>query len=228
MPRVLVVDDEPAIRRVLRAYLERDGFDVAEAADGVAALAAVRTRRPDALLLDIGLPDLDGLEVMHRARQGYPDLPVLLVTARAEEVDLLVGLGAGADDYVSKPFSPREVVARLRAVLRRSRPGTATGLLRFPHLVIDPARREVIRDGAPVTLTALEFDLLAHLAAHPGHVLTRRQLLDAVWGPGWVGDERVVDVHIRALRQALGDDAAAPTIIGTSRGVGYRFLEAPC
>ncbi len=228
MPRVLVVDDEPAIRRVLRAYLERDGFDVAEAADGVAALAAVRTRRPDALLLDIGLPDLDGLEVMHRARQGYPDLPVLLVTARAEEVDLLVGLGAGADDYVSKPFSPREVVARLRAVLRRSRPGTATGLLRFPHLVIDPARREVIRDGAPVTLTALEFDLLAHLAAHPGHVLTRRQLLDAVWGPGWVGDERVVDVHIRALRQALGDDAAAPAFIGTSRGVGYRFLEAPC
>lgn len=230
MPRVIVVDDEAAIRRVLRAYLERDGFEVEEAADGTQTLDATRRRRPDALLLDIGLPDLDGLEVMRRARQTYPDLPVLLVTARAEEVDLLVGLGAGADDYVSKPFSPREVVARLRAVLRRSRPApiVGPGPARFPHVTVDPARREVTCDGNPVELTALEFDLLAHLAAHPGHVLTRRQLLDAVWGPGWVGDERVVDVHVRALRQALGDDASAPAIIGTSRGVGYRFLESPC
>ncbi|SPT53400.1 Staphylococcal respiratory response protein A [Actinomyces bovis] len=187
MPLVLVVDDESGIRRVLRAYLERDGFQVIESADGAGALAELHAKSFDAVLLDIGLPDVDGLEVMRRARQTRADLPILLVTARAEEIDLLVGLGAGADDHVSKPFSPREVVARLRAVLRRCAPGVAStqAPLRFPHVVIDTDRREVQRDGLKVSLTALEFDLLTYLCANPGRVLMRRQLLDAVWGPGW-------------------------------------------
>jgi DNA-binding response OmpR family regulator len=227
--RVLVVDDEPRIRSVLRAYLEADGFEVSEAATGREALqAATDAARPPALvLLDVGLPDLDGLEVLRTVRQNS-DLPVVLVTARAEEVDKLVGLGVGADDYVTKPFSPREVVARVRAVLRRTGGGQAPvaeeRVHRFDGLRIDEHRHEVVLDGTPVQLSALEFSLLVALASSPGRVYSRAQLLEQVWGYDFYGDERVVDVHVRNLRKALRDDAAAPRLIGTVRGVGYKFL----
>ena len=228
--RVLVVDDEAGIRQVLRGYLEREGFEVTEAPDGGSALrlaAAPGRQAPDVVLLDVGLPDLDGLEVLRRLR-AVSDVYVILVTARVEEVDRLVGLGVGADDYDTKPFSPREVVARVKAVLRRARPPTPDHeQLVFPGLVLDVGRREVTRDGRAVDLSALEFDLLTMLMSAPGRVFTRRQLLERVWGQDWYGDERVVDVHIRGLRAKLGDDAAAPAYIGTVRSVGYRFLPDP-
>ena len=230
--RVLVVDDEARIRTVLRAYLEAEGFAVSEAASGREALkgaAAEANRRPMLVLLDVGLPDLDGLEVLRAIRQTS-DVPVILVTARAEEVDKLVGLGVGADDYVTKPFSPREVVARVRAVLRRA--GAAPGpggvapptVNEFEGLRIDEARHEVVLDGRSVELSALEFSLLVALASSPGRVYSRAQLLEQVWGYDFYGDERVVDVHIRGLRKLLHDDATSPRLIGTVRGVGYKFL----
>jgi DNA-binding response OmpR family regulator len=228
--RVLVVDDEARIRTVLRAYLEADGFAVSEAATGAEALQQVAdpAQPPGLVLLDVGLPDVDGLEVLRTIRRSS-DVPVILVTARAEEVDKLVGLGVGADDYVTKPFSPREVVARARTVLRRARPDTDTGregppVHRFDGLSIDEGRREVLLDGSPVALSALEFDLLVALADAPGRVFSRAQLLEKVWGYDFYGDERVVDVHIRNLRKQLADDATAPRVIGTVRGVGYKFL----
>jgi DNA-binding response OmpR family regulator len=229
--RVLVVDDEAGIRKVLRAYLEREGFVVDEASDGPAALTHLEDgpgTTPDLVLLDIGLPGIDGLEVLRRVR-SRSDVYVLLVTARAEEVDRLVGLGVGADDYITKPFSPREVVARVKAVLRRPRgvPADGTTVIGGAGLAVDEQRREVRRDGQEVELSALEFDLLALLARSPRRVFTRQQVLEQVWGPHYVGDERVVDVHIRSLRQRLGDDAGQPRFIGTVRGVGYRFLGDP-
>lgn len=231
--RVLVVDDEQQIRAVLCAYLVNDGFDVVEAATGTEAMALVTSTEPpvDLVLLDVGLPDLTGLEVLARVR-ATSDVPVILITARAEEVDKLVGLSVGADDYVTKPFSPREVVARVRTVLRRvSRPvAAATGLdeaLHFDGLSIDPRTREVVVDGRPVPLSALEFDLLLALASDPGRVFSRAQLLERVWGYDFYGDERVVDVHVRSMRAALGDDATRPRYLGTVRGVGYRFLPRP-
>lgn len=235
MTRILIVDDEPQIRVVLRAYLEREGFAVDEAETGAEALRLFGLHGHDLVLLDVGLPDIDGLEVLRRIRvtsQVY----VVMVTARVDEVDLLVGLSVGADDYVTKPFSPREVVARVRAVLRRGRDAAgpaspeaeaASQALRFAGLIIDPERREVTNDAGPVELSALEFDLLAALASAPGRVFSRAQLLERVWGYSFFGDERVVDVHIRNLRRTLGDDAGAPTIIGTVRGVGYKFLRDP-
>ena len=230
---VLVVDDEPQIRTVLRAYLERDGYRVVEAGTGAAALREATAPDPPVLvLLDIGLPDTDGLEVLRRLRTTST-VPVILVTARAEEVDTLVGLSVGADDYVTKPFRPREVVARVGTVLRRARPADpAAGaeqepVLRFPGLSIDPGRREVVTDGRPVDLSALQFDLLLALARSPGRVFSRRQLLETVWGYDYVGDERLVDVHVRTLRRSLGDDAAAPRVVGTVRGVGYKLLLDP-
>lgn len=236
MVQVLVVDDEPQIRVVLRAYLEREGYAVDEAATGKEALAHAAALRPDLVLLDIGLPDLDGLEVLRQLRMTS-DVYVVMVTARAEEVDLLVGLSVGADDYISKPFSPREVVARVKTVLRRGRstpePATATtpvpvaSAWRFAGLAIDSERREVRAGEGLVELSALEFDLLVALASSPGRVFSRAQLLERVWGYAFFGDERVVDVHVRNLRRALGDDAAAPAIIGTVRGVGYKFLKEP-
>jgi DNA-binding response OmpR family regulator len=225
--RVLVVDDEPHIRTVLRGYLEADGFAVTEAVDGDAALAAVHADAPDLILLDIMLPGMDGLEVLRRLRT-FSAAYVILVTARTEEVDKLVGLGVGADDYVTKPFSPREVLARVKAVLRRGRAAQPDdSLLRFAGLTVDPAAREVIADGAPVTLSSLEFDLLAALAAAPGRVFSRAQLLERVWGYDFYGDERVVDVHIRSLRARLGDDANDPHLIATVRGAGYKFVGEP-
>jgi DNA-binding response OmpR family regulator len=229
--QVLVVDDEAGIREVLRAYLSDAGFGVLEAATGADALHLATTEDPALVLLDIGLPDLDGLEVLRRLRTTS-DVYVVLVTARTEEVDKIVGLGVGADDYVTKPFSPREVVARVKAAVRRlgrGSPEPAGDPLRmeFDRVLIDRGRREIEVDGRPVTLTTLDFDLLAALAASPGRVFSRVQLLEHVWGYDFFGDERVVDVHIRAMRKALGDDAAAPWIIGTIRGVGYKFLPSP-
>jgi len=249
MTRILIADDEPQIRMVLRAYLEREGYVVDEADTGAGVVALVASEHPDLVLLDIGLPDVDGLEVLRRLRTTS-QVYVVMVTARADEVDLLVGLSVGADDYVTKPFSPREVVARVKAVLRRGRdaaagpaapgvggPGgvgdaaqggaSASPALRFPGLVVDPERREVHTDAGEVELSALEFDLLAAFASAPGRVFSRAQLLERVWGYAFFGDERVVDVHIRNLRRALGDDAVSPTVIGTVRGVGYKFLKDP-
>jgi len=231
---VLVVDDESQIRTLLRAYLERAGYAVVEAGTGADALNAVQSVQPHLVLLDVGLPDLDGFEVLRTIRRDS-DLPTILVTARADEVDTLVGLGLGADDYVTKPFSPREVVARVGTVLRRTdrRGGDAAAepedadRLEFPGLVIDAARREVLVDGAPASLSALQFNLLRALASSPGRVFSRIQLLDQVWGYDFYGDERVVDVHIRSVRKAIGDNAADPRIVGTVRGVGYRFLLEP-
>ena len=233
MAKVLVVDDEEQIRVLLTAYLEKDGHEVREAATGAAALETTSSWTPDIVLLDIGLPDIDGLEVLRRIRTGS-EVYVILVTARADEVDLLVGLNVGADDYITKPFIPREVVARVKTVLRRGRPQPATGTPQRPStgwvfegLAIDPERREVRTGDGLVDLSALEFDLLVALAASPGRVFSRAQLLERVWGYEFFGDVRVVDVHVRNLRRALGDDAAAPAFIGTVRGVGYKFLKEP-
>ena len=232
--RVLVVDDEPQIRAVLRAYLETEGFAVTDAATGADALRLTMDASdpPDLVLLDIGLPDLDGLDVLTTLRR-QSDVYVILVTARAEEVDRIVGLSVGADDYVTKPFSPREVVARVRSVLRRARPASGAAVpapdpvLRFAGLSIDPERREIVVDGCNVTLSSLEFDLLVALASSPGRVFSRAQLLERVWGYDFYGDERVVDVHVRNMRKVLGDDAGSPRLIGTVRGVGYKFVAEP-
>ncbi len=226
--RVLVVDDEAKIREIVRRYLEVEGFTVAEAADGASALRAARELRPDLVILDVMMPGLDGIDVL-RALRTESDVYVILLTARAEEVDKLIGLSVGADDYVTKPFSPRELVARVKTVMRRGRDARSAGsdALEFDGLSVDLGRREVRRSGELVELTTLEFDLLAALAGAPGRVLTRRQLLERVWGWDFYGDERVVDVHIRAIRKALGDNAEAPDVIGTVRGVGYKFLGVP-
>lgn len=229
-PRVLVVDDEATIRDILRRYLQADGFEVIEAADGEEALARFAAASPDVVVLDVLMPGLDGIEVLRRLRTSS-QVYVILLTAKAEEVDKLVGLSVGADDYVTKPFSPREVVARARAVLRRQRDAATPGAggeepLCFDGLTVDQERHEVRREDATVDLTALEFDLLSALASSPGRVFTRRQLLERVWGWDYVGDERVVDVHVRNLRKALGDDATEPSFVATVRGVGYKFVAA--
>jgi DNA-binding response OmpR family regulator len=224
-PLVLVVDDEGPIREIVRRYLQADGIDVVEAADGPTAMEMFDRHRPDIVLLDVMLPGFDGIEVLRRIR-ATSDAYVLMLTARAEETDRIVGLSVGADDYVTKPFSPRELTARVKALLRRPHMPEATARGRtFGELSIDVDRREVRVGEIMVSVSALEFDLLAALSASPGQVFTRRQLLERVWGYDYYGDERVVDVHIRNLRRTLGDDAEAPTWIATVRGVGYKFLE---
>ena len=224
-----MVDDEDKIREIVRSYLEREGFDVAEARDGEAALKSARDWSPDLVVLDVMMPGTDGIEVLRQLRTTS-EVPVILLTARAEELDTLVGLSVGADDYVTKPFRPRELVARIKTVLRRAAgPPTreSADRLVFPGLVIDVDAREVKRDGREVALSTLEFDLLAALARAPGRVLSRRQLLEQVWGFDFFGDDRVVDVHIRSIRKELGDSADNPELIGTVRGVGYKFLGTP-
>jgi DNA-binding response OmpR family regulator len=224
--RVLVADDEDRIRGIVRSYLENDGFEVAEARDGDEALAIAGDWCPDLVVLDVMMPRTDGLEVLRRLR-STSEVYVILLTARSDEVDKLVGLSVGADDYVTKPFSPRELVARIKAGLRRAGGATEAETpdrLVFDGLVIDVDGREVERGGEPVELSSLEFDLLLALARAPGRAQTRRQLLEKVWGWDFYGDERVVDVHIRSIRKALGDPAESPELIGTVRGVGYKFL----
>lgn len=225
---VLVVDDEQKIRSLVASYLRDDGFEVIEAADGNAAVEATELHRPDLVVMDIRMPGMDGIEALAKIRKSS-DVYVILLTARAEESDRIIGLSVGADDYVIKPFSPRELVARVKAVLRRSR-GQVTetpDLLEFEGITVDVGRREVRRDGLTIQLTALQFNLLAALAESPGRVFTRRQLIERVWGWDFFGEERIVDAHIRNLRSALGDDSSNPQVVGTVRGVGYRFLAVP-
>ena len=228
-----MVDDEERIRQIVRRYLEADEIDVTEAGDGIEGLRLAREVNPDLVVLDVMMPGLGGIEVLRELRT-WSDVYVILLTAWTEEVDKLVGLGVGADDYVTKPFSPRELVARVKAVLRRGRgadrmPGTGSDdeVVAFDGLTIDVARREIRRDGRPVEMSTLDFDLLVALARAPGRVLTRRRLLEQVWGWDYFGDERVVDVHIRSIRRALGDSAETPELIGTVRGVGYKFVGTP-
>lgn len=225
---VLVVDDNEKIVEVLAAYLEAAGYDVVTAHDGESALARVREKRPDIALLDIMLPGVDGIELTRRFQREH-DLPVILVTAKTDEIDRLIGLEVGADDYVSKPFSPREVVARVKAVLRRvDRAGSAAAgeVIRVGDLAIDVGRREVTVDGKPVELTRTEFELLATMAAHPGRVYSRLQLLEAVSGDAFEGYERTIDAHVKNIRRKIGDDPKEPRYIRTVFGVGYK-VEPP-
>jgi DNA-binding response OmpR family regulator len=222
--RALVVDDEPPLVKVVASYLEREGFQVATAGDGERAVELAREIDPDVIVLDLMLPGIDGIEACRRIRD-FSDAYIVMLTARVEEIDRIVGLSTGADDYVTKPFSPGELMARVRAMLRRPRvPRRAAGdVRRFGDLDIDPGAREVRRAGEPVELTKIEFDLLETLSAEPRVVFSRAQLLEQVWGGEWFGDVHVVDVHIANLRGKLGDDPRAPRYVRTVRGVGYRM-----
>jgi two-component system response regulator ResD len=223
MATVLVVDDEPIVRDVIVRYLRRDGFAVLEASDGERARELIESGDPSLVVLDVMLPGIDGLELCRWIR-GRSELPVILLTARGEEADRIVGLELGADDYVTKPFSPRELSARVRSVLRRSdRRPAAVERLEFGELVLDAASREVTRAGNPVTLTAREFDLLWFLASNPRRVFSRSHLMDRVWGHAPALDTGTVTVHIRRLREKLELDPAAPLHLQTVWGVGYRF-----
>ena len=226
--RVLVVDDERPLAGLVGSYLERDGFEVSLAHDGQQAVDLARQVDPDVVVLDLGLPVLDGVEVC-RLLRTFSDCYVVMLTARSEEVDKLIGLSVGADDYMTKPFSPRELVARVHVMLRRPR-ATATSspaVEQPPHvfgpLSVDVAGREVHLDGEPIALTRTEFDVLAALASRPKLAFSRRQLIETVWGQTWVGDEHLVDVHVGHLRRKLGDDPAAPRFVRTVRGIGYRM-----
>ena len=218
---VLVVDDEPVVRDVVVRYLERDGFVVAEAADGETARRLIEERDPGLVVLDVMLPGVDGLELCRWIR-ARSDVPVILLTARVEETDRIVGLELGADDYVTKPFSPRELAARVRAVLRRTNGGVARTEQRvFGELVVDGGSREVTRAGVPVALTAREFDLLWFLSSHPRLVFSRDQLMDRVWGDAFDTGERTVDTHVKTLRAKLRAIAPGADPIRTVRGLGY-------
>jgi len=226
--KILVVDDEQSILNVVKAYLEQEGYTVYTAADGLSGLKAAQAYQPDLIVLDIMLPVMDGIEILQQIRRES-DVYVLMLTAKAEEMDKVIGLTVGADDYMTKPFSPRELVARVKAILRRGR-GIGSGqepVLAFRRIRIDPGARRVWKDGTSVELTTVEFDLLHALARHRGRVLSREQLLQQVWGYDFYGDERVVDVHIGKIRKKLEDDSAHPEFIVTVRGVGYRFEEEP-
>ena len=229
---VLVVEDERPLAQIVADYLANAGYDAIQVHTGPDALTAARELDPDLVILDLGLPQLDGVEVCRQIRT-FSDCYIIMVTARDDEVDKLIGLGVGADDYLTKPFSPRELVARAQAALRRPRVSKLASTSRadqawtFDGLAIDPATREVTRAGVPVAMTRTEFDILAALAEHPRRVLSRRQIVDAVWGEGWGGDEHIVDVHVAHLRKKLDDDPAAPRYVDTVRGVGYRFLAEP-
>ncbi len=224
--RILVVDDEPAILEVVQKYLAREGFQVGTARDGEAAVTVFNSHPPDLVVLDLMLPRLDGLEVLRRMRASGP-VPVIMLTAKGEEADRIVGLELGADDYLTKPFSPRELVARIKAVLRRASAGSLS--LNEAHAIergdlrIDPRARSVQVNERAVELTAKEFDLLWFLAQHPGQVFTRTQLLDQVWGYEFYGDASTVTVHVRRLREKIEPDSSAPRYITTVWGVGYKF-----
>jgi two-component system alkaline phosphatase synthesis response regulator PhoP len=223
--RILVVDDDDNVRRLVTAYLEREGYQVIQAADGASALRAVEVSAPDLVVLDLMLPGTGGLQVARRISAAR-ELPILMLTARGDEDDVLRGFEAGADDYLIKPFSPRVLVARVRAILRRVglEGEEREGAVEVGGLSLDARTREVTVDSAPVDLTSLEFDLLHALVDHPGWVYSREQLLEQVWGYDYLGDSRVIDVHVANLRKKLGDDPVDPRFIRTVRGVGYKFL----
>jgi two-component system, OmpR family, alkaline phosphatase synthesis response regulator PhoP len=219
--KILVIDDEPSIVKLVEAYLKPEGYEVLTAVDGVSGLKAAQVFKPDLIILDVMLPGMDGIELLSRLRRES-DVYVILLTARTEETDKIVGLSVGADDYVTKPFSPRELTARVKAALRRLQTGAGAGsemkVLAYRHIRIDVAGRQVTVDDKPIDLTALEFDILRALAENRGRVLTRDQLLEKVWGGEYYGETRVVDVHLGHVRQKIGEQ-----YIVTVRGVGYRF-----
>ncbi len=224
-PKILVVDDEARIVRLVRSYLEQAGYAVVEANDGQTALIQARREKPDLVVLDLGLPVMDGLEVARTLRRER-DTPIIMLTARVEDTDKIVGLELGADDYVTKPFNPRELVARVRAVLRRTSGAAPTPeILRAGSLELDVNGHQATLDGRPLDLTPTEFELLAVLLRHPGRVFTRLELLDRVQGEAYEGYERTIDAHIKNLRAKLGDDPRHPRYIQTVFGVGYK-LEA--
>lgn len=220
--KILLIDDEPSIHNVVTAYLKAEGYEYLSAMDGPSGLNAARTFKPDIIILDVMLPGMDGIELLTNLRRDS-NVYVIMLTARSEETDKIVGLSVGADDYLTKPFSPRELIARIKSALRRiqstSDPTDAASKLIFSHIRIDPSARRVWVEERLVDLTAVEFDLLIALAQHHGMVLSREQLLEKVWGYDYFGDTRVVDVHIGHIRQKLGEDRYIETI----RGVGYRF-----
>jgi DNA-binding response OmpR family regulator len=217
---VLVVDDEPPIRDLVRGYLRREQLDALVAEDGPSALETARRERPDVVVLDLNLPGLDGIEVCRQLRT-FSDAYVIMLTARGEEVDRIVGLSIGADDYLVKPFSPRELMARIHALLRRPRPARHAPPV---GLDVDVPRRRVSVDGRPVELTPIEFDLLALVVREPGVVVAREELMADVWDPGY--DDHLLDVHVGKLRRKLGDDASRPRFVETVRGIGFRLAEA--
>jgi two-component system response regulator ResD len=229
-PLILVVDDEAIVTEVVERYLEREGYGVRVARDGEAALTAFEESRPALVVLDLMLPKVDGLDVCRRLRSIDEHTPIIMLTAKGEEIDRILGLEFGADDYMTKPFSPRELVARVKAVLRRARPDPTRALdsatLHFGRLTLNPRSRVVEIARRPVELTAKEFDLLAFLARHAGQVFTREQLLDQVWDYQYYGDASTVTVHIRRLREKIEDDPARPRYVKTVWGVGYKFDEA--
>jgi DNA-binding response OmpR family regulator len=221
--KVLVVDDEPTLVAALRYNLEREGFQVLEAGDGETALQVARTQSPDLVILDVLLPGLDGFEVCRRLRRESA-VPIIMLTAKGEETDRVVGLELGADDYVPKPFSMRELLARVRALLRRAEGSTAQGeTIVSGDLRLDLRRRQVFRNDIPLPLKPKEFDLLAFFMRHRGRAFTREELLDRVWGYEYAGDTRTVDVHVRWLREKIEETPGKPTRIITIRGTGYRF-----
>jgi DNA-binding response OmpR family regulator len=224
MPRILVVDDEPKIVRLVRDYLEHAGFGVIVARDGREALMRARSEAPDLVILDLGLPGLDGLDVTRRLRQDS-GVPLIMLTARDTETDRVLGLELGADDYLTKPFSPRELVARGRAVLRRNRPEAADAILRVGELELDLPRLRASVDHRVITLTATEFQLLVTLARQPGRVFTRAQLLDAIHGEALEAYERAIDAHVKNIRRKLEPDPRHPRYLQTVYGVGYRMAD---
>ena len=226
MTKILVIDDEPSIINLVTAYLKPEGYEVYTASDGNAGLKAARAFQPDLIILDLMLPGMDGIELLSRLRRES-EVYVIMLTARTDETDKIVGLSVGADDYVTKPFSPRELVARVKAALRRLKTGSGTGaersVLSFRHVRIDIAAHTVSVDETPIELTSIEFDLLRALAENRGRVLSREQLLEKIWGSEYFGEMRVVDVHLGHVRQKLGNES----LIATVRGVGYRFEDEP-
>jgi two-component system, OmpR family, alkaline phosphatase synthesis response regulator PhoP len=225
--RIMVVDDDDNVRRLVAAYLEREGYEMLEASDGEIALRDLARLNPDLVILDVMLPGLDGFEVA-RAMKARRDLPILMLTARGDETDVLAGFDTGVDDYLTKPFSPKVLVARVRAILRRSGlEREASDLVIVQDLVVDLKAREVTVAGRSVDLTSTEFDLLRTLATHPGWVYSREELLEQVWGYRYLGDSRVVDVHVANLRKKLEEDPANPRYIRTVRGAGYKLQATP-
>ncbi|HYK42370.1 MAG TPA: response regulator transcription factor [Thermoanaerobaculia bacterium] len=226
-PRVLIVEDEPKTAAMLRLYLEHGGFEVLAAADGNEGLRLAREKSPDLLVLDLMLPGLDGLAIC-RALRSESDLPIVLLTARTTEQDRIAGLGIGADDYVSKPFSPRELMLRIRAVLRRTRRAAerAPGLLRTANVVVDPGRREAIVRGRPVELPPAEFALLAALARSPGRAFTREELVERAFGSSYEGLDRTIDAHVMRLRRKI-ETPGSPPLLVTVFGVGYKLADLP-